>query len=315
MHPEEYLDYKNVYGFNITSYHPPFLFWTEKSNQQVKDDNWQWDSIFDAEPYLSFSTDSKGNVFPNSQILINRCQFLFDKTEREKRYSSFLHSLKLNRNDECTGRNVSIVHNYREALEKQLFRGINELEKIDVKIQAVLKVIYFEAKMIAIKKEDKTSFFDLLNDISDLYKIGIRTVCNPNKIENHWLPKMLEQIDVADSIINSTKIGLLFYLTKKDPVVDALITTFEKYLHLETVLQQIFNNTEITDHSYFLSIVEKFSRDKYYATAIQIRNDSDLTWQETYEVIKNETDALGIENKHTTYEGFFTSIKKFRRGS
>ena len=59
--------------------------------------------------------------------------------------------------------------------------------------------------------------------------------------------------------------------------------------------------------------IKKYKHEHYYDTAIQIKNESGFTWEETFKAIDKETNELGIDNKHSTFESFYTSIKTYRK--
>lgn len=232
--------FQDRYGITITSAGREFLGWVKISNQQINNPNWNWNDVFNAEPYLKYVRNPDGDLYPSMQILAIRIAY----EEYPKRYESFIDSLKLSSTLSLQER--SQLHNYREMVLNFLRNGIEALEEIDVKIQSVLKVLYFEAEKTAkAKLPDGTMIHQLKEEVKLLYQTGIRRVSSPETLENNWLPKTFENLSVDEIIKESVTDGVLHFVAQKDGIIKNLIPAYEKFLFLESLIKQLLKDENI----------------------------------------------------------------------
>ncbi len=109
--------------------------WDEKSDLKTKDQDFSWEAMFEAEPYLRYENDSKGQLFPDITIFSYRVV----PEEIKGKYHSFQKKLGLSKPPVLA--EISQLHNYRNMVLAQLNEGLKKLDKIDYEIQSVLKGI------------------------------------------------------------------------------------------------------------------------------------------------------------------------------
>ena len=239
----KYVGYEN-YNLKGVALDQAYLSWNKTNDSKIKNPNFNWYDIFDAEPYLTrLSLVSEGYAFIQMQIASKRFTKNFHE-ERHKRYNEYIKSLKLG--EDTPPMILASLDGLFKQIYRQLQNQIDEMERIDTDIQRVLKVYLYECEQqIQPTEENKGDLFQMINDIRRLYQVGIRVLCMPDLLADKWLPKRMNRQYVPAPIAKSTTAGILHLCRKKEKVLIQAVPLFEKLLHLENLKYYALNDMPI----------------------------------------------------------------------
>jgi len=212
-----------------------FLKWDEKSDLQIKDQDFNWGSLFEANPYLIYNNGSTGQIFPDVTIF----SFRAEAEESKAKYDMFLKGLKVSKHPMLA--EISQLKNYLDLATKQLKEGLNRLEDLDKNIIAVLKVFLFEA----LKHAEAIEYDNIQRNVQEFYQTGIRRFCSSDLLQNHYAPYFLKPINLDVTIKESAILGIMYYVYEKESIINKLTPTYDKFIFLEAIVTQVLNDGKL----------------------------------------------------------------------
>lgn len=245
------LDGYEQYNIQSNAVDIGYLLWNKTMQGKIQNESFNWNGIFDAKPYLEFRKPvNSGYAFPNFNTVTKRNIKLFIN-ERFENYVKLITDsgyLQLTKAEQ-----MQAVHAALSMIHTQLERQIEQLEIIDNTLINAIKVFYYECEQ-NIKKEANTAkqrelINELTNDLKRLYQVGIRVVANTDILLEKWIPKRTAKAFVPDKIGDSLRNAIAHLLPRKEPILEALVPIFEKYIHLETAKFKILNDEPLLDES------------------------------------------------------------------
>ena len=216
-----------------------FYTWPDNSEELLENVNWSWSEMFDSDPYFKIE-----NVFRDEPYLsIPILSYRIAENEIKSKYRKFVDKLKPS--DPPSLSNISVLYNYKSMVHSYLKEQMDVLEKIDTEVLSVLKVFYYEAEIQVDDFEEVVTFPTRESNIKFFYRNGIRLVCKPEYIENNFFPLGLEFVEVDEEIKKSTLDGLMYYVERKDVIIKNLLSVYEKFIFLQSIIGQVLRDESI----------------------------------------------------------------------
>ena len=240
------------YGLTFGSDSGAYLRWTKKNDELIKNSDFNWAGIFIDEPYLHYKSGTDGYAFPQFPIASKR----FEKNWRENRwddYKAFVSNMSFKSYERLNVSEIASVQGYRQLVIEQIDLQIKEMEAIDKKIQSVMKVYYYEAERYIVDKyknqdqEKSKVYYEFLDEIIHLYRVGIRHVAKRDIILDKWLPKRLNKEYVPVEIKNSVTNGINHWLTKKEPIIEASAPMYKQLMFIEILKSRFLEGLPLLD--------------------------------------------------------------------